>query len=274
MREPPIELVTRLYRDLLGRAPEPQELNQLLRVMAALNIQSSQALLAYFIAQEHYVRLFEKIPAELRKQAEALLKENRQLHEAEARKLQAQTRAALAKAAVETAKEIAGNHARAEKYSKFALMAVSLVFVISMSGLTGYTLGVDSERRGGVVGLAPQVERMLNTPSGRAALTLMQHNDLAYVLEQCAIPQERNGWGFTALGRPACRAGLWLEGPPAPAPTVQSRLTDALRALWALSAGQFWWVLMIAGAVALRLAQKVRHLRRLPLVGWIFDPDQ
>lgn len=179
------------FSKLLGRAPNDEERQNLLRVKEALGIKNNDALWLILMALEHYDTRYNKLPREIEESILRVLDSSKEVAnasmEASAHAVQEQLAEAVNQAAQQVAINVSGRRT-------IQWITACLVITTVVVGLLSWGM-FESGRRGGLgegyarMRDAKAAASWANTPQGRAAFRLAQVGSID-ALANCSYP----GW--------------------------------------------------------------------------------
>ena len=184
-----------VFKGLNGREATTEDVLQFERLTNVLETTSGDAMLAVFVALDHYITLYEKIPAKIRKEATDALISFKISTDAQAAASLAEAKAELAKAVSEVAVKVAHNTSAKQRF-QWAFGCIAVAFLsLSLVGWYAHSSGDDSGYKAGYGAgyIEAKDEKAAaswaNTPQGRSAYRLAQFNLLDSFL-MCDKP----GW--------------------------------------------------------------------------------
>jgi hypothetical protein len=196
------------FSKLLGRQPTDKEKQNLYKIRDALGLKNNDALWLVLMALEHYETQYKRFPKLIAKYAAFTLEKMKTTAETSIQASVEETKKQLADAVAKTAKEVAYNTSRTEKYKwqiACAILSALAVIVIFFAGYFISSGKFESAQQAGYdVGYEQGIKKAIQeskelevwTKTSIGELVLKMQNDSPGFLEMIVLCNEK-GWNVT-----------------------------------------------------------------------------
>lgn len=205
------------FTQLLGRQPSDKDKQDLYRVRDALKLKATDSVWLLLMALQHYLTLYEQIPARIAAAARDVTNAVRTAAEAEAKAAAAETKRALMEAVRQAAVKSANTAARA-RFLQWLSVAVAGIFVgVLLLGWSAFNRGEEKGRAIGengarkTYGALVAASSWANTPDGQLAFAMAKVGGLGEVARCTGRGMvARDGWCTvqSERGKPLARWAL------------------------------------------------------------------
>ena len=182
-----------VFKGLNGREATTEDVLKFERLTTVLETTSGDAMLAVLMALEHYITLYETIPAKIKAQVTDALSSFKISADAQAAASIAEAKSELAKAVSEVAVKVAHNTSSKQRW-QWACGCIAVAFLsLGLVGWYGQDLGYKAGYGAGYTEAKDEkaAAAWANTPQGKSAYKLAQGNLLDSFL-MCDKP----GWNI------------------------------------------------------------------------------